>query len=73
MSVDLRLAKWFSYTRQGGDQQLFGIEVAAEATNLFNRVNLTGFNGIQTSPFFGQANAAHPARQISAQITFYFH
>src|SRR5262249_1118507 len=72
-SVDLRLAKSFSYRRPGIDQQLFGVEIAADATNLFNRVNLADFNGIQTSPFFGQANAAHNPRQITAQITFYFH
>ena len=72
-SLDFRLSKWFGYRRQGSDQQLFAIEVAAEATNLFNRVNLAEFNGIQTSPFFGHANAAHNPRQIMAQITFYFH
>jgi hypothetical protein len=72
-SVDFRLAKSFSYRRPGSDQQLIGIEVAADATNLFNRVNLADFNGIQTSPFFGQANAALNPRQITAQITFYFH
>jgi Carboxypeptidase regulatory-like domain/TonB dependent receptor-like, beta-barrel len=72
-SVDLRLAKSFSYRRQGSDQQLFGFEFAADATNLFNRVNLAGFNGIQTSPFFRRANAANDPRQISVQLTFYFH
>jgi hypothetical protein len=72
-SVDLRASKTFGFKRTGSEQQLFGLEVAAEATNLFNRVNLIGFNGIQTSPFFGKANAAHNARQISLQVTFYFH
>src|SRR5262249_20454463 len=64
-SVDLRLAKSFSFKRQGGDQQLFGVEVAADAANLFNRVNLADFSGVQTSPFFGRANAAHNPRQIT--------
>ncbi|HKQ72903.1 MAG TPA: carboxypeptidase regulatory-like domain-containing protein [Blastocatellia bacterium] len=72
-SVDLRLAKSFGYRRQGSDQQLLGFEVAADATNLFNRVNLQNFIGIQTSPFFRRANAAHDPRQISVQLTFYFH
>lgn len=72
-TVDMRLAKLFSYRRQGSEEQIFGFEVAAEGANLFNRVNLTSFNGIQTSPFFRRANAAHDPRQISVQITFYFH
>ena len=72
-SIDLHVGKTFSFRRQGADQQLFGIEVAAQATNLFNRVNPGDFNGIQTSPFFGQANAALNPRQIMLQLTFYFH
>jgi hypothetical protein len=72
-SVDLQLGKTFSLRRQGADQQLFGIEVAGQVTNLFNRVNLADFNGIQTSPFFGQTNAALNPRQIMLQITFNFH
>jgi hypothetical protein len=72
-SLDMRLAKSFSFRRQGSDQQLFGFEVAADATNLFNRVNLNGFVGIQTSPDFKRANAAHDPRQISMQLTLFFH
>jgi len=72
-SVDLRLAKSFGYRRQGSDRQLFGVEIAADATNLFNRVNLENFIGIQTSQFFRLANAAHDPRQIRLQISFYFH
>ena len=72
-SVDLRLVKSFGYRRKGSDQQLIGFEVAADATNLFNRVNLVNFIGIQTSPFFRRANAAHEPRQISVQLTFFFH
>ncbi len=71
-SVDLRLSKSFGFGRRGADQRAFTIEVAGEATNLFNRVNLADFNGIQTSPFFGQANAANSPRQIALQIIFYF-
>src|SRR5262249_44087996 len=72
-TVDLSLSKAFSYKRRSIDQQLFCIEFAAQAANLFNRVNLTGFNGVQTSPFFGRANAAYNARQITLQLSFYFH
>jgi hypothetical protein len=74
-SVDLRLARSFRFGRGAGQTDVapFGIEIAAEASNLFNRVNLEDFNGIQTSPFFGRANAAHPARQIALQLNLYFH
>jgi hypothetical protein len=72
-SVDLRLSRSFRFGRGGGDQLPFGIEIATEVSNLFNRVNLADFNGVQTSPFFGQANAAHPARQITLQLNLYFH
>ena len=71
-SVDLRLGKSFGFGRPGADQRLFTIEVAGDATNLFNRVNLADFNGVQTSPFFRQANAANSPRQITMQIILYF-
>lgn len=72
-TVDLRLSKGFKFGRLGADQKPFGVEIATEVNNLFNRVNLAEFNGVQTSPFFGRANAAHPARQITLQLNFYFH
>jgi hypothetical protein len=72
-TFDLRMSRSFSFSRQGSDRQLLGFEIAADAINLFNRVNFSDFNGIQTSPFFGRANAAHNPRQISLQLTFYFH
>ena len=60
-----------SFGHPGDDQRPFTIEVAGDATNLFNRVNLADFNGVQTSPFFRQANAANSPRQITLQIIFY--
>jgi Carboxypeptidase regulatory-like domain/TonB dependent receptor-like, beta-barrel len=71
-SVDLRLSRSFGFGRRGTDQLPFTIEVAGETTNLFNRVNFADFNGVQTSPFFGQANAANNPRQITLQMIFYF-
>jgi hypothetical protein len=71
-TVDLRLSKPFGFGRKGSDQPTIAVEFAAEATNLFNRVNLADFNGVLTSPFFGRANAANSPRQILLQINFYF-
>jgi outer membrane receptor protein involved in Fe transport len=71
ISVDMRLSKTFGFGGRNADQRPFAIEVATDATNLFNRVNLADFNGVQTSPFFRQANAALSPRQINLQIIFY--
>jgi hypothetical protein len=45
---------------------------AIDAFNVFNRVNYSGYIGNLSSPFFGRAVAARPARrlQISARFTF---
>jgi hypothetical protein len=46
------------------DNKRIRIELFAAAQNLFNTVALTGYSGVMTSPFFGQATAAQPARRI---------
>jgi len=76
-SVDLRLSRQFGFGRlasgQGNEGRPFAIELSLDATNLFNHVNFADFNGIQTSPFFGRANAAHDARQITIHVNFNLH
>ncbi len=47
-------------------------EFYIQATNLLNNTNLTGFSGVQTSPFFGQATAALPGRRIETGMRFSF-
>ena len=34
------------------------------ASNVFNNVNPLGYSGVMTSPFFGQATGAGPARKL---------
>ena len=48
------------------------LEVSLSATNATNAVNRMGYSGVMTSPFFGQASAALPARRIDvgARIGF---
>jgi hypothetical protein len=48
------------------------LTVAVDAFNVLNRVNDTSYIGTLTSPFFGQAVAAQPARrlQFSARLKF---
>jgi hypothetical protein len=48
------------------------VRLSADVVNLFNRVNLTGINGVLTSPAFGRARRALDARRIdlSLGVTF---
>jgi len=48
------------------------MEVGIDSFNAFNRVNFKNFVGVQTSPFFGSANAANPARQLQFSMRFHF-
>ena len=66
--VDTRLAKEFRLQKEGHTQVQFGIDVF----NLFNHVTLKNYVGTLTSPFFGRANAAYPARQVQLSFRFNF-
>jgi hypothetical protein len=48
------------------------VELRAEFTNVFNRVNLTGVNGNMTSGTFGRANGQLPQRQLQFHTRFQF-
>ncbi len=50
----------------------FRLELYAQAFNLFNHVNLGGFTGVQTSPFFGQATSAQMPRRLEVGTRFNF-
>lgn len=56
----------------GADDKRFRTEFFLQATNVLNHANLTGFSGVQTSPFFGQAIAALPGRRIEMGMRFSF-
>jgi hypothetical protein len=55
---------------QGQAQRRF--EVYLWASNIFNRVNKTGYVGVQTSPFFMQATSAQAARRVEVGWRFSF-
>ena len=61
--VDLR---WFRDLRLHPSQKdkSPAATVSVDAFNVFNRVNYQGFVGALTSPFFGRAVGARPARQL---------
>ncbi len=48
------------------------LELGVDAFNIFNRGNFKNFVGVQTSPFFGRANSANPARQLQFSMKFHF-
>ena len=56
----------------GAENKRFGFELYAQAYNLLNHTNLLNFSGVMTSPFFGQATSALPARrvEIGARLNF---
>lgn len=49
-----------------------GIELYAQVWNLLNETNFTRFAGVQTSPFYGQATAAAPARRFDFGTRIFF-
>jgi hypothetical protein len=55
-----------------GGQNQRRFEVYLSASNLFNRVNESGFVGVQTSPFFMQATSAQAARRVELGWRFSF-
>lgn len=46
------------------DEYQFMSELYVRATNVLNTVALTGYSGVQTSPFFGTATAARAPRRV---------
>ncbi|MDX2029276.1 MAG: carboxypeptidase regulatory-like domain-containing protein [Blastocatellia bacterium] len=56
----------------GGEGARYGLTISAQITNLFNHVNFGQYSGVLTSPFFGRANSAQPARQIELSLRFSF-
>jgi hypothetical protein len=56
----------------GSDRNRYRTEFYIQAFNLLNHSNLTNFSGVLTSPFFGMATAAQPARRIEAGFKISF-
>jgi hypothetical protein len=73
ISLDFNLARTFVVGKspkktEGG----YKLALNVRASNLLNRTNLLGLNGVLASPYFGRANGSGPARRIEAglRITF---
>lgn len=61
-----------SFPGFGGSEYRYGFTLVVRAANLLNNVNFTSYSGVLTSPFFGRANSAMPARRIELQLRFNF-
>lgn len=55
-----------------GATKKYRLEFYAQAFNLLNHANLGVFNGVQTSPFFGQATSAQSPRRMEVGLRFNF-
>ena len=75
LDVDATVAKNFPIPKLKGLGESAGIEIRADAFNLFNNVNLNP-SGIDTnyasSPTFGQVNSALSGRTVNLQARFNF-
>jgi carboxypeptidase family protein len=65
--VDIRLSKRIvlGAQREHGTRYL---ELRVDAFNTLNQVNATNYIGVLSSPLFGQANSALPARQLQLSM-----
>jgi hypothetical protein len=55
-----------------GSGKRYRVQFYLQVYNLLNHANKVGFTGVETSPFFGQATAALPARRIESGLRFSF-
>jgi hypothetical protein len=50
----------------------FNVQLSAQVSNLFNRVNYGQYSGVLGSPYFGQSSNAAAARQLELNLRFSF-
>ncbi|PYU83806.1 MAG: hypothetical protein DMG51_11535 [Acidobacteria bacterium] len=75
VQLDIRLSKVFSFQRASVAERhrsKRNMEFSVDAFNAINHTNVAGIIGVVSSPLFGQADAASPARtiQLSARYSF---
>ena len=71
-NLDLRWSHAFALGKAKDEDEGKKITVGVDAFNVVNRVNYTGWVGNLSSPFYGEATSAQPARrfQLSARFEF---
>jgi hypothetical protein len=70
--VMIRIGEGGGASFPGANDRRFHVDLYAQVFNAFNHANLTGFSGVQTSPFFGRATAALPGRRVETGLRFSF-
>jgi len=68
-NVDLRLSKRWRIRQK---EHAHFLEVAWDAFNILNHVNFKDYEGVISSPTFGQPNTANPARQLQVSVRYHF-
>jgi hypothetical protein len=56
----------------GAEGARYSLQLQAQITNIFNKVNFGQYGGTLTSPYFGIANSSAPGRQIELSARFSF-
>ena len=78
VQLDVRLTRTFKLAPpfHGGQpatkHELHTLQFSVDAFNAINHTNLTRIVGAQSSPFFGRANSASPARTIQLSMRYIF-
>jgi len=68
-NVDLRLSKRWRIRQK---EHAHFLEVAWDAFNVLNHVNFKDYEGVISSPRFGQPYTADPARQLQVSVRYHF-
>lgn len=69
LRLDVRWTREFKLT---GAEDAPELAITADAFNVLNRVNYSGYVGNMSSPFFGRAVSAGPARRLQFGLQFSF-
>lgn len=70
--LDIRVSRRIHAPTPIREKRQRNLDVNIDAFNVFNKVNLANFVGVQTSAFFGRANAALAPRTIQLSFNYHF-
>ncbi len=72
LQLDIRFAKNIDVRREATAQKRDSLELMLDVFNAINRTNVSSIVGTLSSPFFGRANAAAPARALQLSVRYGF-
>jgi Carboxypeptidase regulatory-like domain/AMIN domain/TonB dependent receptor len=73
LQLDLRLTKLLHVWRPvNRDRDSRNLEISVDAFNAINHTNYPNFVGVMTSPLFGRADTALPARTMQTSLSYRF-